>query len=135
MNVPKKIPGLRWLTAVTGLYAVIWIGLEGSLWRATLLAVGLTAVSLLYLLQKYLGGKTLSPGGWLSVTAVMGLLFGSGSSLLTLILTAVKTGLHAHGPEFSPAEISWVLQQMPLWTAVGLLVGLGLGMIGLGRQK
>jgi hypothetical protein len=47
---------------------------------------------------------------------------------------AVKTGLHAHGPEFTPAEINWVLQQTPIWTAAGLLAGLGLGQIVKGRN-
>ena len=130
MQIPHKLPGLKWLTAVVGVYGVIWIGLEGGLWRSVLLAVGVTAVSLLYLLQKYLGGRNLSAGKWLGVTAVSGLLFGLGSGLLTLLLMAVKTGLHGHGPEFSLAELEWVARQIPLWTAAGLLAGLGLGMIG-----
>jgi NhaP-type Na+/H+ or K+/H+ antiporter len=52
-----------------------------------------------------------------------------GSSLLTLVFMAIKTGLHAHGPEFTLQEIQWVSQQTPLWAAVGLLIGLGLGML------
>ncbi len=134
MQIPHKLPGLKWLTAVVGVYGVIWIGLEGGLWRSVLLAVGVTAVSLLYLLQKYLGGRVLPMGKWLGVTAVSGLLLGLGSSLLTLLLMAVKTGLHGHGPEFSLAEIEWVINQIPLWTAVGLLIGLGIGMIGAGQK-
>ncbi|NKQ34571.1 MAG: hypothetical protein HF973_03040 [Chloroflexi bacterium] len=134
MQIPHKLPGLKWLTAVVGIYGVIWIGLEGELWRSILLAVGVTAVSLLYLWQKYLGGRALPAGKWLGMTAVSGFLFGLGSSLLTLLLMAVKTGLHGHGPEFSPAELEWVINQIPLWTAVGLLIGLGIGMIGAGKK-
>ncbi|HFE67405.1 MAG TPA: hypothetical protein ENJ93_09100 [Chloroflexi bacterium] len=130
MQIPQQLPGLKWLTAVVGIYGVIWIGLEGGLWRSVLLAVGVTAVSLLYLIQKYLGGHILSAGKWVGMTAVSGLLFGLGSGLLTLLFMAVKTGLHGHGPEFSLVELEWVAQQIPLWTAVGLLAGLGLGMIG-----
>lgn len=135
MQIPHKLPGLKWLTAVVGIYGVIWIGLEGGLWRSVLLAVGVTAISLLYLWQKYLGGRSLVAEKWLGLTAVSGLLFGLSSSLLTLLLMAVKTGLHGHGPEFSLAEIGWVAQQIPLWTAVGLLAGLGLGMIGMGKTS
>jgi hypothetical protein len=71
---------------------------------------------------------------WWGATAVTGLLFGLGSSLLTLVLMAVKTGLHAHGPEFTPNEINWILQQVPLWSAAGLLAGLGLGQLVKGRN-
>jgi hypothetical protein len=62
-------------------------------------------------------------------TAVTGFLFGLGCGLMTLLLMVLKTGLHGHGPEFSPAEINWVWGQIPLWGLVGLLGGLGLGMI------
>ncbi|HID54490.1 MAG TPA: hypothetical protein EYP41_20930 [Anaerolineae bacterium] len=135
MQIPQKLPGLKWLTAVVGIYGIIWIGLEGELWRSVLLAVGVTAVSLLYLWQKYLGGRVLSAGKWLGLTAVSGLLFGLGSGLFILLFMAVKTGLHDHGPEFSLAELEWVARQIPLWTGAGILIGLGLGMIGLGKRS
>jgi NhaP-type Na+/H+ or K+/H+ antiporter len=54
---------------------------------------------------------------------------GLGSALLILFLMALKTGLHAHGPEFSAIEVSWVLQQIPLWAAAGLAGGLGVGLL------
>ena len=63
------------------------------------------------------------------VTAVFGALLGLGSALFTLLFMAVKTGLHAHGPEFTAEEVNWVVQQIPLWTVVGLLGGLGLGLL------
>lgn len=75
-------------------------------------------------------------GAWLGVlvTAVSGGLFGVGSALLTFVFMAVKTGLHAHGPEFTQAEIVWVWDVAPLWTAVWLLVGLGIGLIWAGSE-
>jgi hypothetical protein len=129
MHIPAKIPGLNFITVLMGIYAAIWISLEGALWRVMVMGVGVTAVSLLHLLQKYGGGRLISWPHWLGLTAVIGLLFGLGSSLLTLVFMAVKTGLHAHGPEFTLQEIEWVSQQTPLWAAVGLLIGLGLGML------
>jgi hypothetical protein len=137
MQIPERVPGLKWLTAAWGVYGVVWIALEGVLWQTVLLAVGTTAVTLLSLIQKYLAGRTWSLGWWLAGTAVAGLTFGLFSGLLTLFFMALKTGLHAHGPEFTPAEIAWVLGQLRLWTAVGLLAGLGLGLLtwGLGRNR
>ena len=94
-----------------------------------------TAVLLLgYGWQRWLGGKIVRRGLGVLVTAVSGGLLGTGSVLLTFVFMAVKTGLHAHGPEFSQAEIAWVWHILPLWTAVGLLVGLGLGLIWAGSQ-
>lgn len=128
-QVPKQIPGLKWLTILWGIYGVIWIAFEGDLWRVVLLGFLTTAVTLLLLTQKYVGGRTLSFSKWLGFTAVFGLVLGLGSGLFSLIFMALKTGLHAHGPEFQPTEIAWLLQQMPIWTAVGLISGLGFGLI------
>ncbi|MCP4357517.1 MAG: hypothetical protein GY796_05795 [Chloroflexi bacterium] len=132
MLIPKRIPGWRGLLISWGVYGVMWIALEGWLWRAVLLGVLTTAVLLIYLLQKHLGGRRVGLKMWLAISAVLGLGFGLGSGLLTLVFMAVKTGLHAHGPEFTPSEIGWVMGQMGLWTAVGLLVGLGLGLLAWG---
>lgn len=93
------------------------------------MGVGTTAVSVAYAIQYFLGGRTFSGKQWVGITAVLGLLFGLGSGLLTLLFMVIKTGLHAHGPEFTPPEVTWIMQQVPLWTAVGLLAGLGLGMV------
>jgi len=129
MQIPAKIPGLKFITVLMGIYAALWISLEGSVWRVVVMAVGVTAVSLLHLLQKQLGGRAVSLWQWLTITAVLGLCFGGGSGLLTLVFMAVKTGLHAHGPEFTLRQIQWVSQQTPLWAIVGLLTGIGLGML------
>lgn len=129
IQVGKQLWGLRGLTAVYLLYALIWIPLEGSLYRAVAMGVATTAVLLAHGWQRYGVGRMLSLGRRLGKTAVFGLLFGAGSSLLTLLAMAVKTGLHAHGPEFTPVEIVWVWQQLPLWAAAGLLAGLGVGLV------
>ncbi|MBX3055303.1 MAG: hypothetical protein KF770_02425 [Anaerolineae bacterium] len=135
MQIPAKLPGLKWLTIGWAVYGVVWIAPEGVLWQAVLLGGLTTAVLLGYLLQKVVGGRLVAGGWWLGGTAVTGALFGLLTGLLTLFFMALKTGLHAHGPEFSPAEINWVLAQMPLWTAVGLLTGAGLGLVGLGATS
>jgi hypothetical protein len=129
MQIPAQLPGLKLLTVLTGIYAALWISLEGRVWRVVVMAVGVTAVSLLHLLQNKLGGRTVSLWQWLSITAVLGLCLGGGSGLLTLVFMAVKTGIHAHGPEFTLSQIQWVSQQTPLWVIIGLLTGIGLGML------
>ena len=87
-----------------------------------------------YSWQRWLGGKTVQKVMGVLATAVSGLILGAGSGLLTLVFMAVKTGLHAHGPEFSQMEIAWVWNNLPLWTAVGLLAGLGVGLIWAGSE-
>ena len=135
MVFPGRRPYLKWLTAVYILYALIWIPLEGNLVRVVVMGVGTTAVALAHLAQRFLGGKTLTRTQWLGATAVLGLLLGLGSSLLTLLFMAVKTGLHAHGPEFTLQQITWVWQQLPLWSLAGLISGLGLGMITMNGER
>lgn len=137
MQIPEKFPGLKWLTILCGVYSAIWIALEGVLWREVSLAILLTAVLLLHIAQKWFGGRVVSVWMWLVGTAMFGFCWGLGSSMMTLLLMVLKTGLHAHGPEFTPAEIGWVLAQIPLWTAVGLLFGVGIGLIiwGVSREQ
>ncbi len=129
MSVPIRIPGLRGATLLLGVLLLAWVAPEGRLWLETGLGALTTAVLLAHLFQHFLGGRVLSVGAWVGVTAVFGLLFGLGSALFTLFLMAAKTGLHGHGPEFTPAEINWAWNQIPLWSLAGLLGGLGLGMI------
>ena len=129
MHLPQQIPGLKIATILTAVYAIIWISLEGNLVREVVMGVGVTAVSLLHLLQKWFGGQTLSLKNWLQITAIFGFSGGFVTAPLTYIAMILKTGLHAHGPEFTLAQFEWVIQQMPLWAVTGLLIGLALGML------
>lgn len=129
MQLPDRIPGVKWITIVWVVTMVVWAVLEGGLW-ATVLAALLSSMTLLaHLANRVLVGRKLTLGAWLSATAVFGALLGLGSALSGLLFMAVKTGLHAHGPEFSAGELNWVIQQIPLWAFVGLLGGLGLGLL------
>jgi len=53
----------------------------------------------------------------------------------TLFLMALKTGIHAHGPEYTMAEVAWVWRQLPLWVAAGTLAGTGLALVAAGRAR
>lgn len=129
MQLPTRLPGLRALTVLFAVYAVVWIALEGSLIRAVLLASSASVLAGIYLLQRWLGGRSLRLPWWLALSATLGILIGFSSSMLTLVAMALKTGLHAHGPEFTTQQIDWVVAQIPWWTTAGLLAGVGLGLI------
>ena len=135
MAVPQRIPGLKWLTVIVGLYGVVWLSLEGAVGQVMLLAAGLALLGAGYVTQRLLGGKVLAPGRWLLFSAALGALLGLANGLLALILMAVKTGLHGHGPEFTAVEIEWVISQIPLWSLAGLIAGLGLGLLALAFSR
>ncbi len=135
MRVPARFPGLRLATLLLMAVAVAWIAPEGDLLSVVALSVALTLLLLTHAARRWLGGKTLSAGRWLAALSLSGLAAGLGSGLLALLLMAVKTGLHGHGPEFSPAEIAWVLRNTPVWSAAGLLGGGGLGLLTLALRR
>lgn len=129
MQIPAKIPGLKGATILLGGYFVVWVALEGNLPQTVALAVLAMGVFVGRMGQRVGAGRKLSPAGWLLLTGLGGLFFGGGTGPLTLALMALKTGLHAHGPEFTPLQISFVIAQTPLWGLIGLLAGLGVGLI------
>ena len=129
MQIPSRFPGLRLFSILVAIYAAVWISLEGAMQQVILLAIAFMLVITGYLVQRYLGGKQLSAMRWLLYSAGLGLIIGLGTAFLTLIFVTVKTGLHGHGPEFTQAEIEWVIGQIPLWTLTGLIAGLGLGLL------
>ncbi len=124
----------RAATLLLGVYAVVWVGLEGRLWQAVVLAAGIALLSAAHLgdrLHRPAAGRAQRYG----VGALLGAIVGAGTGLVALILMAVKTGLHAHGPEFTPAEVAWVLARIPIWFVVGVLAGLGVAMLMSGRRS
>ena len=129
MMVPKKLPGLQLATIVLAIYALIWISLEGKLLQVLILALGVSIVASAQIFQRTVGGRRMSLAPWLALTATVGLLIGASLGLFTLALMSLKTGLHAHGPEFTIEEFNWVIDQIPVWGAAGLLAGLGLGFL------
>jgi hypothetical protein len=132
MQLPDKIPGLRLLTVILAGYFVLWISLEGDLAQTVILAVGSCVLAAAHLIQRYGRGRVLSRWSWLTGMTLTGLLVGFSTVFATLAYMVVKTGLHAHGPEFTPTEIVWVWSQLPLWTIIGTLTSLGLASLLLG---
>jgi len=134
MRIPQQIPGLKPVIWLLSAYAAVWISLEGALWRSIMLAAGVTLLALTYLAQRWLAGRTVSLSGWIAVAALWGAAAGLGSAVMTLAFMSLKTGLHAHGPEFTPQEIRWVVGQIPLWSLAGLSLGLGVGLLIWGHR-
>lgn len=137
MHIPERIPGRRLLAILLIGYAAIWIVIEGNPTSVWLLAILVMLYLSASLLQRFVAGRVLSLVAWLMLCAGAGLVFGLGSAVLTLFLMALKSGIHAHGPEFTPEQIGLVISRAPSWTIGGLLVGLGVGLLvaGLGRFR
>lgn len=129
MTLPHRFPGLRVVLVTAGLYAVVWMAQEGDLTRVVVFGVALSGLLILVALERWLGGRSLPLARWIALAAVAGLGWGAGSVLVIFLLMALKTGVHAHGPEFTSQEILWVWHQLPEWAVAGLLVGAATGML------
>ena len=123
MEIPPKIRGLKWLTIIVGLYAIVWLSLEGAVAQVIALAVGLALLGAGYLTQRLMGGRELTVSQWLLFAGSLGAITGLTCGLLVLALMAIKTGLHGHGPEFTASQIERAVAQIPLWTLSGLIAG------------
>jgi hypothetical protein len=126
---------MKLLVVVWGMTAVLWTVPEGDLQREGLFAVFTVFTGLTHFFRRYMAGRRLPAWQGLAIPALWGFLLGAGSVLMTLFLMAVKTGLHAHGPEFSAAEVSEVWRRLPLWSLAGTIGGLGLGLLLLTRSS
>ena len=134
MKIPPTIPYFKPMLGLALAYGFLWMALEGTLWRDLILAATVVLLAIGYLTIRFLGGRTLSSRRFVLVAAAAGLAGGVALPFVTIFLMALKTGIHAHGPEYTAREIAWVWQQLPLWGTVGGLVGLGLGLVATGRQ-
>lgn len=134
MKIPRTIPNFRLVLGLTLAYGFLWMALEGELWRDLVLAAAVTLLVAGYAMTRILGGRTLSVRRFVLLAVAAGLVAGVALPLVILFLMALKMGIHAHGPEYATREIVWVWRQLPLWSMVGGLVGLGLGLLVAGKR-
>lgn len=133
MKIPRAIPYFKLIVAIVGIFAAVWMILEGALWRDMALAVMILALGAAMLIVRRWGGQILPVERGVTLFMAAGLSCGIGFVLLTFFFMALKTGLHAHGPEYTPADIMWVWNQLPVWGGAGGLIGLGAGLLLLAR--
>lgn len=133
MKIPRSIPCFRLAVTVVGLCAAAWMIFEGDLRRDVLLAAAGLLLGVVYLIGRRWGGRSFSPGRVVAGAAAIGFIYGLGLVLLVLFLMALKTGLHAHGPEYTPDQVAWVWGQLPVWGGAGALTGLGAGLLLVAR--
>jgi hypothetical protein len=131
MTTPARRPTLKLLTFLWGASAVVWLALEGNMAVDVLLAASGLALVGAWGAVRW-GGRVVSPGRAVAVGALAGLVLGAVLAPVVLGLMAFKTGLHAHGPEYSAAQIAWVWRQIPLWAGAGALAGAGVALLALG---
>ncbi len=132
---PVRVPYLPAATLLWGLYALVWTRLEASLLRDGLLAGWGLALLALWLVARALGGRELPVGRLVALGAAVGLAWGAALGPAVLLLMALKTGLHAHGPEYTAAQIAWVTAQWPWWVGAGGIAGTGLALLWLGWRR
>lgn len=112
---------LRLLGIGTGILALIWLPREDTslVWvfaLSVLIASLLTASFIAWLFS-----ATHLPN-WTSV--LLGALGGSLVGLISIVLMAIKTGLHGHSvPDFTAVQVKTALASTPLWCIVGALAG------------
>jgi tetrahydromethanopterin S-methyltransferase subunit F len=137
MVFPRIVPGLKIATIVVALLGAIWLTLEGDILWSLLMALMVLAVSVGYLVQRFLGGRKFSLPQGLAIAAAIGLAAGLIFAPLVMVFMAIKTGLHGHGPEFTQEEIMWAFDRILLWAVIGLMTALGLALlyIGFGQQQ
>jgi hypothetical protein len=129
MQIPDRLPGLKWLLVFWAVTAVVWSAFEGYLPRVVLFGLLTTIMGTALLFQRVMVGRRFPAAGGVFLMGLWGTALGAGTALVSLFMMAVKTGLHAHGPEFSTADIEAVWGQAALWIAAGLLLGLGSGLL------
>ncbi|MFT5193532.1 MAG: hypothetical protein ACI9EW_001394 [Cellvibrionaceae bacterium] len=131
----SKRYSLAWPTIFTFIIVMGWMAFEGILWLVVSIGIVLTIIWV------WVGLKQVRPKmeGWLvnltgfATIAVLwsaaGAFSGFIAPLSIVALMVFKTGIHSHGPEFSPYEIEWVLSQSLRWGLLGLLAGFGVGLV------
>ncbi|MBP6016767.1 MAG: hypothetical protein KA586_08610 [Candidatus Promineofilum sp.] len=133
MNVSNR--RFKLTLGIVGVFTAVWMVTEGDLGRDVVLAGSLLLVGLMALMRRWSWIRTLPPGKTVLLGVAGGLAYGIGLVLLTLFLMAVKTGLHAHGLEYTSYQLVWVWRQLPLWVVAGGLMGLSVGLLAVARKR
>lgn len=128
----SRSTNLAWPMIITFLVIMVWMPFEGIFWFVTGVGILLTGVWVWVLHQRY---KQIvlnwfpSPAAGVVYWALTGGMAGLIAPAFILGLMVLKTGVHAHGAEYTPLEILWVAHQFGTWLMWGAAVGFGVGLI------
>lgn len=128
---------LRLLWFVTGVIWFVWLGYEDrNLTLVSILAALLAVLVGFTVWGRMAKGKCDQGRSSLACVVFVGVISGAVTSPLAASLMVFKVGLHSHpSPDFSTSQIQAVLGRTPVWTLVGALLGLALGLIFMSEGK
>lgn len=87
-------------------------------------------------IESRFGGKNVFRRYFLLGSVGLGVLLGVGTACIAALLMLLKTGWHAHiFPDFPFGMILDTLGRAPAWAMAGALVGLGLALIAVAKQR
>ncbi len=130
----------RWRYAVIalGIAFFVWLPFEDTQVYSVLGFAGavsaLMAARYLMSAQAYRWLAELAPRGSNGLPKVLfyvmlGVLAGLGVTPLALLIMAFKSGVHGHPAfDFTPGQVTQVIQRTPIWGLGGLMLGLGVGL-------
>jgi hypothetical protein len=117
---------LRILAISLGIALLLWLPIEDTSER-WVLGFGICISGLAA--ARLLNSRFVPPNPVWWIYALAGLLSGLAVTPIALLLMAFKGGVHGHGrPDFTPGQVTIVLQLSPVWVAAGVLIGLGVAL-------
>jgi hypothetical protein len=135
MRLPDYIPGLRPATILWAIYGAIWIALEGDYLQVVLIGSWTSWLAALHLVQQWQLKPLSLPLAWLGFWSLLGAILGALLPIIVFAFMSIKTGLHAHGPEFTSQEIARLWAQWPLSIGANFLLGLAAGLLAAAFRK
>ena len=117
---------LAWPIILSFLIIMGWMPFEGNFWFVITVGLLLTLLWAFVFFRQSAWLRSYRPDIRL---AAFGGMVGFIAPAVILALMVLKTGIHSHGPEFTPVEISWVARQFLIWPIVAAGLGLGFGLI------
>jgi hypothetical protein len=128
---------LRFAWIGWALLAFLWIQVEDQSPQGAVILAGLCmAVAAVQAGHRAAAAALRQRLGPVKSSFLVGVAAGLAVAPFALLLMTTKSGLHAHtAPEYTSDQMVWVLLRMPIWTAVGGLTGLAIGLISLARRE
>ena len=117
-----RLNGPQGITILLGLAILLWVPFEdsGTIW-VRLFGVLVCILAALTASARIPASMRQRWFTWPLVGLIAGLLV----TPAAFLLMAFKSGMHGHGnPEFTPVQVSAVLNTWPIWALAGLLAGL-----------